>query len=163
MRTENLHAALAANYPVVGRGELFGSDAKGEVADPGLLPHLERELAPPKEGEPDVLAKEHVTGQGLSSSALAVTQPDVEAFRNKKLPKNKRLEAIYETLRRALITLNPPPPPPVDVRLTQKQLENVIGESIPCTDAHRALFAGVPVEQVFEGDCKQPGKQGQKP
>ena len=162
-RTEHLRKALSANYPVVGRGELFGSDAKGEVSDPALLTHLEKVLAPPKEGQPDVLAQEHVTGEGLSSDVLAITEADVEAFRNKKLPKQKRLDAIYETLRRALITLNPPPKPPVNLTPTQEQLKNVIGESIACTDKDRALFAGVPIEQVFEGDCKAPGKQGEKP
>ena len=162
-RTEHLRKALSANYPIVGRDELFGSDAKGEVSDPALLTHLEKVLAPPKEGQPDVLAQEHVTGEGLSSDVLAITEADVEAFRNKKLPKQKRLDAIYETLRRALITLNPPPKPPVNLTPTQEQLKNVIGESIACTDKHRALFAGVPIEQVFEGDCKAPGKQGEKP
>lgn len=161
MRPEVYQHALSASYPVVGRGELFGSDEKGEVPESRLLPHLESTLAPPKEGHPDVLAQEHIAGEGLSSSAQAGAEADIATFRNKKLAKQKRLEALYGELRRALIVLNPPPPPPPNLRLSQHQVENVIGTSIDCTPAHRALFKDVPIDQdkLFEGDCRPAGSK----
>src|SRR6266702_2315619 len=168
MRTDQLRRALGAGYPVVGRGELFGADARSEVADPALMPHLQHVLAPPAEGQPDPLAQEHVTGAGLSADVSAETQADVEAFRSgkrgdKKLSDADRLEAIYQPLRRALFVFDPPPEPPANLRLGQKGIENVIGKPIDCNDAHRALFAGVPIAKPFEGECSGPGKQADKP
>jgi Domain of unknown function (DUF4157) len=168
IRTDHLSHALSAGYPVVGRGELFGANEKGEVKDEALLAHLQKTLESPAEGQPDPLAKEHVTGSGLSAAVLAETQADIGAFRTgrrgtKKLTKEQRLEAAYEPLRRALIVLDPPPPPPPNIRLSQAQIENIIGKPITCTDAHKALFANVPISHPFEGQCKAPGKQGAKP
>jgi Domain of unknown function (DUF4157) len=168
MRTDQLSRALRAGYPVIGRGELFGANEKGEVADEALLAHLQKTLEPPAERKSDPLAQEHVTGRGLSANVLAETQADIEAFRtgkrsDKKLTKEQRLEAAYEPLRRALIVLDPPPPPPPNLRPSQAQIENVIGKPINCTEAHKALFANVPIAHPFEGECKAPGKQGEKP
>lgn len=166
MRSEPLKQALAASYPVVGRAELFGTDANGnEVADPALMSHLQDKLATPAEGKPDPLAQEHITGAGLSADAQAADQADVDAFRtgrrgDRKLSQDERLQAIYEPLRRALIVLDPPPEPPPDLRLSQKEIENVIGTPVDCTDKNKALFANVPIAKPFDGECKAPGKQG---
>ncbi|MGB3463174.1 MAG: DUF4157 domain-containing protein [Rhodanobacter lindaniclasticus] len=166
MRSEPLKQALAASYPVVGRAELFGTDASGkEVADPALMSHLRDKLAAPAEGQPDPLAQEHVIGAGLSVDAQSADQADVDAFRtgrrgDRRLSRDERLQAIYEPLRRALIVLEPPPQPPPDLRLSQKDIENVIGAPVDCTDKNKALFANVPIAKPFEGECKAPGKQG---
>lgn len=166
MRSEPLKQALAASYPVVGRAELFGTDASGkEVADLALMSHLQNRLATPAEGKPDPLAQEHITGAGLSANVLAADQADVDAFRtgqrgDRKLSRDDRLQAIYEPLRRALIVLDPPPEPPPDLRLSRKDIENVIGTPVDCSDKNKALFANVPIAKPFEGECKAPGKQG---
>ena len=168
MRKDQLRGALSAGYPVVGRGELFGIGEKGEVVDPALMRHLQGALAPPAEGKADPLAKEHVTGAGLSADVQAETQADVEAFRtgkrgDKKLTQDQRLEAIYQPLRRALFVFDPPPPKLVDLRLSQKSGEKIVGEPFECAAEHRALFANVPIAKPFEGECKVPGKQGSQP
>jgi hypothetical protein len=168
IHTDQLTRALRVGYPVIGRGELFGANEKGEVPDEALLAHLQKTLELPVEGKSDPLAQEHVTGRGLSAAVLAESQGAFEAFRtgkrgDKKLRKEERLEAAYEPLRRALIVFDPPPLPPPNLRLSQAQIENVIGKPIDCTDVHRALFANVPIAHPFEGECKGPGKQGGKP
>jgi len=168
MRTDQLSRALRAGYPVIGRGELFGANEKGEVADEALLAHLQKTLEPPVEGKPDPLSQEHITGRGLSAAVLAETQADIEAFRagkrgDKKLTKQQRLDAAYEPLRRALIVFEPPPPPPPSLKLSQATIENIIGKPITCTEAHRALFANIPITHPFKGECKAPGEQAEKP
>lgn len=169
MRSENLERALSASYPVVGRGELFGSDDKGEVADEKLEPHLKARLAPQADEKADPLKQEHVTGAGLSPEAQQVGQEDADAFRTGKrgkrtLTKAERLQAIYEPLRRALIVLKPPPPKVPDLNLPNHGIPPDVPESaeITCTDKHRALFANAPIDKPFEGECRMPGKQTRK-
>lgn len=165
MRTESLSRALAADYPVIGRAELFGSGPKGEVVDRALMPHLQNVLAQPAEGKPDPLVQEHVTGAGLSAEVQSGDQAAVDAFRtgkrgDQKLTQDERLQAIYEPLRRALIVLHPPAAPPPDLRLSRESVENVIGKPVDCSDENKALFAHVPIAKPFEGECKAPGKGG---
>lgn len=168
MRTERLQRELSSSYPVVGRAELFGRGAGGEVADPALFAHLQQALQPPQPGSPDPLAQEHVIGAGLSPTVLAETEADVEAFRTgrrgrQRLTREQRLQAIYEPLRRALIALEPPPLPPPDLRLSQAQVQQIIGTPITCTAEHRALFADVPIQHPFEGECSRPGERPDQP
>jgi len=162
MRREKLLQALNVGYPVVGRGELFGSGAKDETPDPELFSALRTTLAPPAPGQPDPLAQEHVTGEGLSAAVQAETTKDVEEFRTgkrgqQKLSNKERLEAIYQPLRRALIVLNPPPPPPVNLVLTPEGGEKIVGRGFKCEKEQRALFADVAISESFEGECKVPG------
>ncbi|MFO7632403.1 MAG: DUF4157 domain-containing protein [Caldilinea sp.] len=163
---EHLREALAAIYPVVGRGELFGATAAGEVSNRQLFSHLQGTLGAPQPGQPDPLAEQNVTGEAIPESARTETEAQVAEFRTgqrgeQRLTQSQRLEAIYRPLRRALIYLNPPPPPPPDLRLSPETLRSVIGETIQCTDAHRALFtnASVPPNQMFEGECSEPGQR----
>ena len=169
MRSENLKRALSASYPVVGRGELFGSDDKGEVADEKLEPHLKAKLAPTTDEKADPLKQEHVTGAGLSPEAQQVGQEDVDAFRTgqrgkRTLTKDERLQAIYEPLRRALIVLNPlsPSAPKFDPLKRDVQLDVGETKKIDCTDQHRALYANEPIDNPFEGECRMPSKPKRK-
>jgi hypothetical protein len=163
---EHVRAALAATYPVVGRGELFGANATGEVANRQLFSHLQSTLGAPQPGQPDPLAEQNVTGEAIPESARTETEAQVAEFRTgrrgeQRLTQTQRLEALYQPLRRALIYLNPPPPPPPDLRLSPDTVRSVIGETTPCTDGHRALFANTPVppSQLFEGECSEPGQR----
>jgi hypothetical protein len=163
---EHVRAALAATYPVVGRGELFGANATGEVANRQLFAHLQSTLGATQPGQPDPLAEQNVTGKAIPESARTETEAQVAEFRTgrrgeQRLTQTQRLEALYQPLRRALIYLNPPPPPPPDLRLSPATVRSVIGETVPCTDGHRALFANTPVppNQLFEGECSEPGKR----
>ncbi|EIL97800.1 hypothetical protein UUA_14067 [Rhodanobacter thiooxydans LCS2] len=169
MRTEPLSRALSASYPVVGRGEILGSDDKGEVADKKLDAHLKSRLAPTPDEKADPLQQEHVIGSGLSAEARQVGQEDVDAFRTGKrgkraLTRDERMQAIYEPLRRALIVLNPPPPEPPDLNLPHHGMQGDIANTrkIECMDRHRALFAGSPIDNAFEGECRMPGKSREK-
>ncbi|HRA68333.1 MAG TPA: DUF4157 domain-containing protein [Caldilinea sp.] len=163
---EHVRAALGATYPVVGRGELFGATATGEVANRQLFSHLQSTLGAPQPGQPDPLAEQNVTGEAIPASVRDESEAQVAEFRTgrrgaQRLTQTQRLEAIYQPLRRALIYLNPPPPPPPDLRLSPETLRAVVGEPITCTVAHRALFAGVtiPPGQLFEGECSEPGER----
>lgn len=164
---EHIRAALNATYPVVGRGELFGATASGtEVANRQLFSHLQSTLAAPQPGQPDPLAEAHVTGERIPENVRAETEAQVAEFRTgqrgaQQLTQAQRLEAIYQPLRRALIHLDPPPPPPPDIRLSPEIIREIVGEPIECTDAHRRLFAGVPIPPtaMFEGECSEPGQR----
>jgi hypothetical protein len=167
---KNLGDALLANYPVEGKGELFGKEGSKEVSEGGMFRHLEKELAPTK-GEPDKLAKEHVTGEGLPPDVAAQVEGQVEEFRTgtrgkekkEKLSKAQRLEAIYRPLRRALIFLNPPPPPKPKLLtghdITPDIAAAALGKEIDCSDAHIRLFAGnvPPKSEMLQGECTDPG------
>jgi hypothetical protein len=164
--SEHVQAALGATYPVVGRGELFGATAAGEVPNRQLFSHLQSTLAAPQPGQPDPLAEANVTSEAIPASARTESEAQVAEFRTgqrgaQRLTQEQRLQALYQPLRRALIYLNPPPPPPVDTRLSPETLRAVIGETVPCTVAHRALFASVPLpaSQMFEGECSEPGQR----
>lgn len=164
---EHIRTALGATYPVVGRGELFGATAAGtEVANRQLFSHLQGTLGAPQPGQADPLVEANVTGERIPESVRAESEAQVAEFRTgqrgrQRLTQTQRLEAIYQPLRRALIHLDPPPPPPPDLRLSPDTLRSVIGETIQCTDAHRALFANVqlPANQMFEGECSEPGQR----
>jgi hypothetical protein len=165
--SEQIRAALSATYPVVGRGELFGTTAAGaEVANRQLFSHLQSTLAAPQPGQPDPLAEANVTGERIPESVRAETEAQAAEFRTgqrgqQRLTQAQRLEAIYQPLRRALIHLDPPPPPPPDIRLSPETVREIVGEPIACTDAHRQLFAGVPIPpgELFEGECSEPGQR----
>jgi hypothetical protein len=163
---EPLRAALAANYPVEGRGELFGSTGGREVPERDLLRHLQAVLPEPSPGGTDPLAEAHVTGEGLPSDVRTEVEAQVAEFRTgpqaeRRVTDAQRLEAIYKPLRRALIFLEPPPAPPPRLKLTPEISEPIIGRSIDCTEEHlqKSGFPEPPKEQMFEGECRQPGER----
>lgn len=163
--TERLRAALKASYVVEGKGELFGTTEKGEVAEKDLFRHLQSTLRAPSGGEPDKLAEAHVTGKGLPAEIEAEVEEQVEEFRTgrrgkQRLAQSERLEEIFKPLRRALIYLKPPPPK-AQLGITREIGEAVLGKEVECTDAHKKLFAGSmpPKEAMFTGECNEPGKR----
>ncbi|RIH75601.1 hypothetical protein Mterra_03963 [Calidithermus terrae] len=96
----------------------------------------------------------------------AEVEAQVEQFRTGRsgtgrLTRSQRLEAIYRPLRRALIFLEPPPPPPPSLRLTPRQLEQIVGTPIACAPEHLRLFEGVPLPrgELFRGECREPGER----
>lgn len=166
LRGDALQAALDAQIPTQGQGELFGSSGGREVANRDLLGHLERTLAVPQAGQPDPLAEQHVTGEGLPPEVRAEVEAQVEQFRTGRsgtgrLTRSQRLEAIYRPLRRALIFLEPPPPPPPSLRLTPRQVEQIVGTPISCAPEHLRLFDSVPLPrgELFRGECREPGER----
>ena len=163
---EPLNAALKANYPVEGRGELFGAAGGKEVPERDMFRHLQAALPEPSPGGADPLAEAHVTGAGLPPDVRAEVEAQVSEFRTgrqgeRKLTQTQRLEAIYKSLRRALIFLDPPPAPPPRLVLTPGEVEEIIGRSIDCTEEHlqKAGFTEPPKEQMFEGECREPGER----
>ncbi len=163
---EPLRAALAANYPVEGRGELFGSTGGREVPERDMFRHLQAELPEPAPGGTDPLAEAHVTGKGLPPDVRAEVEAQVAEFRTgqrgeRRLTGAQRLEAIYKPLRRALIFLEPPPAPPPRLEVTPEIGEAIVGRSIACTAGHlqQSGFLKPPQEQPFEGECRRPGER----
>lgn len=165
---KSLGDALAASYPVEGKGELFGRDGGKEVSEREQFRHLEKELKAPSEGEPDKLAAAHVTGAGLPPDIGAEVGEQVKEFRTgmrgeKRLSRPERLETMYRPLRRALIFLDPPPQRKPRLLtgndITPDSADRLLGKEIDCTPAHMNLFAAVlpPKSEMFQGECTDPG------
>lgn len=175
-----LKDARSAGYKVTGlaveddpsSAELFGTADKKEVPDKELLKTLKKTLAEPKEGQEDPLATQHVIGKGLPADVRAEVEAEVKVFREgkrdgKQLKDKDLLETIYRPLRRALITLKPPAAPAVKIdpmpRLKQKELENIVGESIACLPEHKEAFNNTFQDSWYEGECKpKSGGVGEK-
>ena len=94
----------------------------------------------------------------------AEVEAEVKVFREgkrdgKALKERALLETIYRPLRRALIVLEPPPPPPVklDLNLTGKDIERIIGQPIDCLPAHQDLFDNTLQDSWYEGECRPKG------
>ena len=171
----HLSNARGASYEVTGvapggdpaSAELFGTTGKTEVREQDMLKHLQETLKAPKEGDKDPLAEAHVIGEGLPPDVRAEVEAEVKVFREgkrdgKALKERALLETIYRPLRRALIVLKPPPPPPVklDLNLTGKDIERIIGQPIDCLPAHQDLFDNTLQDSWYEGECRPKGGVG---
>jgi hypothetical protein len=167
-----LSDARRASYEVTGvapggdpaSAELFGTAGKAEVRERDMLKHLQETLKAPKEGDKDPLAEAHVIGAGLPPDVRAEVEAEVKVFREgkrdgKALKERALLETIYRPLRRALIVLKPPPPPPVklDLNLTGKDIERIIGQPIDCLPEHQDLFDNTLQDSWYEGECQPKG------
>ncbi len=176
-RNEYLDEAVKAAFPIEGTvpggdvytAELFGSTgtgkAKKEVKESDMLKHLLKELAEPKEGEPDKLAKEHVTDKNLPTDVKKEIEKEIEVFRSGKrdkvkLVEKKRLETVYRLFRRALIFLKRKPPKPKKIDLFPKYPPGEI--PIPCDDEHKKIFKDVPIPEGWEteGKCSEKSTGG---
>ena len=163
-----LSNARGANYEVTGvapggdpASAELGTAGKTEVRAQDMLKHLQETLKAPKEGDKDSLAEAHVIGEGLPPDVRAEVEAEVKVFREgkrdgKALTERVLLETIYRPLRRALIVLKPPPPPPVklNLKLTGKDLERIIGQPIDCLPAHQDLFDNTLQDSWYEGECR---------
>ncbi|TQV82727.1 DUF4157 domain-containing protein [Exilibacterium tricleocarpae] len=154
----NIRAALSSQYPVEGRGELFGTAGTGEVADPALRRHLQTTLRTPAAGEVDPLEERDVLSEDLPAGVRAEVGGVVEDFR----AGNRNPSALFPFFRRALIYLEPPAPV-VDFQLSPEAIRQIIGDPIPCAEEHiRALTNANPLPStgMFRGEqCNRPGQR----
>ncbi len=164
LQNEYLQEVLKTTFPVEGTApkdgkssaELFGATPQGtEVKERNMFKHLLKELAKPKEGEPDKLSQEHVIDKNLPPDIKKHIEAEVEAFRSGKrgkvtLGKKSRLQTVYRLFRRALIFLKRRPKKLKKSDLFPKKLS-----AIHCDAEHKNIFKNVPIPDSWktEGKC----------
>jgi hypothetical protein len=159
---ERISASLNSDYHVIGLGELFGSNNKGEVKRLDLFKHLTSTLKTPTDKDADPLKLANVTGGKLPAEVNEAATRDIEEFRTgvnaddktKKLTQDQRLEELYKWLRRSLIYLSPPKK--AERKLSDLKLPlDFYGSPTDCTEKHKNIFTGVtiPSEELFINNC----------
>ncbi|MGN6296524.1 MAG: hypothetical protein ACTHM7_07070, partial [Ginsengibacter sp.] len=128
-----------------------------------LFSHLSKELKAPSADEQDILERDRVKGETLPEELRGAAEKDVSSFRtgkenDKRLTQEQRLQKLYPWLRRALVIMEPPAPV-IDVnfsKLSWRDLKNIFGTPVTCTDEHLKLFADTPLppnEKLVIDNC----------
>jgi hypothetical protein len=182
---QRFRTALASGFPVAGQAESFGSrPSQPDIPEGQLYSHLTTTLAAPPAGHADPLVEARVIGSSLPESVRASAEADIRAFRTGQratstgatatLSRDQRLQALYRNLRRSLVTLNPPSDL---MRMRSPETSqgflpfapslfptyrDLFGDQIPCTDAHKAVFNGVPIppDAMFDDQCSTGRRRG---
>jgi hypothetical protein len=163
---KQLKSVLDSNPPVHGAGEILGSTDKGEVKNEDLYKHIKQSVtASEKEGK-DIFTEAQILGEDLPEEVGKENQQLIDEFTSgkrgkQKLSQSEQLEALYKTMRRALIFLTPPAKV-FDARQAEAEAaKKITGESVDCTEANKKLLnEAIPVStRLFEGECNEQGKE----
>ena len=166
----NLLDARDRAIPLFGRApdsgpegaELFGSVGGREVTEAQMFQHLSRVLQPPAAGQPDLLAQEHILGEGLTAEAVGEATVAIGAFQAGQAGRRRQLiEQVFRVLRRALIVLNPPAIPREDLFLSgeraRESIDRIEAKTLCSLRQQDLINNQVPMQSgwLFDVQCEE--------